>query len=107
VKGRTIGVCAQACRGVLQARGKGEKHQVKGGHSSRQQAKARKGAQKRGTNPKGTPKPSSSGVGYCIRFLCVISLLLYLLEIFIIKFLFYWFSHGGFSRVMLTKNICV
>jgi hypothetical protein len=43
---------------------------------------------KRSTNPKGTPKPSSSEVGYCIKFLCVISLLLYLLEISIIKFHF-------------------
>jgi hypothetical protein len=75
--------------------------------------KSKRGANpKEGTNPKGTPKPSSSGVGYCIRFLCVISLLLYLLEISIIKFLFYWFSPWGFfqghvDQKYMCKNLVV
>jgi hypothetical protein len=67
---------------------------------------------KEGANPKGTPKPSSSGVGYCIRFLCVISLLLYLLEISIINFLFYWFYPFGFfqghvDQKYMCKNLVV
>jgi hypothetical protein len=72
-------------------------------------ANSKRGANpKEGANPKGNPKPSSSVVGYCIRFLCVISLLLYLLEISIIKFLFYRFSPWGFFQGHVDQNyLCI
>jgi hypothetical protein len=60
---------------------------------------------KEGTYPKAPVKLSLRGANFCIMIFCIFSLLLYLLEISIIKFLFYWFSQRGFSRVMLTKNM--
>jgi hypothetical protein len=53
-------------------------------------------------------KPRLKGASFCIRFLCIISLLLYFLEIFIIKFLFYWFSPWGiFQGHVDQKYLCI
>jgi hypothetical protein len=65
-----------------------------------------------GRKSQGTVKLSLRGASFCIRFLCIISLLLYFLEISIIKFLFYWFSPWGFfqghvDQKYMCKNLVV
>jgi hypothetical protein len=76
-------------------------------HSSKRGANPKEGAY-----PKAPVKLSLRGASFCIRFLCIFSLLLYLLEISIIKFLFYWFSPWGFfqghvDQKYMCKNLVV
>jgi hypothetical protein len=125
--GRTLRGGPHACGGAHLCRGRTKPRW--GGAPLKRALHARKGAlskggastrlarQKQGkgrTYPRGaqiprrTPKPSSSGVGYCIRFFLCISLLLYLLEISIIKFLFCWFSPWGFFQGHVDqKYLCI